>query len=193
MTIPVESHIEALIFDCDGTLADTMPLHYRAWTETLNPLGIDFLEDQFYALGGASTVAIVRHLSEQTGIVVDVEHVSEAKEIRARELMPEVEAIPVVFETARHFRNRLPMAVASGGNRPTVDNTLRLLDVTHWFDTIVTADDVAHAKPAPDLFLEAARHLGIAPDRCQVFEDTDLGLEAARRAGMTGTDIRPWR
>lgn len=182
----------AAIFDCDGTLADTMPLHYRAWVETLAPRGADFSEALFYELGGVPTVDIVRILNERFGYGLEVEAIAAEKEARYEALLPEARPVERVVALVREYRGRYPMAVASGGIRRLVDRTLAALGLADAFQCICTAEDVPHGKPNPDLFLLAAERLGTAPGACVVFEDSDLGLEAARRAGMQGIDIRPW-
>jgi HAD superfamily hydrolase (TIGR01509 family) len=181
---------EALIFDCDGTLADTMPAHYRAWQEVLRPHAIVFPEERFYALGGFPTRAIARLLSEEASRPFDV-----AEMVRAKEdaFLAQVDAIvPVVkvVDIARAARGVHAMAVASGGRRPIVERTLRQIGVLDWFAAVVTAEDTTRHKPDPDIFLEAARRLAVNPSDCTVYEDTDIGLEAARRAGMRAVDIR---
>ncbi|QEL20239.1 HAD family hydrolase [Limnoglobus roseus] len=184
---------QALIFDCDGTLADTMPIHFRAWTAMLTRHGIAFTEKRFYELGGMPTNRIIRLLSEETGVPVgDVEAMVLAKEGHFLELLHEVTAVEAVLRIADAYRGKLPMAVASGGYRDVVRQTLDAIGVRDWFATIVCAEDTARHKPEPDVFLEAARRLGVEPTACVVFEDTDIGLEAARRAGMMSVDVRGW-
>jgi len=182
---------EALIFDCDGTLADTMPAHHRAWLEVLAPLGMTFPEDRFYALGGTPTVKIAAMLASEQGKILDPQEVAHAKEQAVLRHFDEIRPIPVVVEIARRCRAVGPVAVASGGGRAMVERTLRQIGLVDWFAVVVTAEDTVHHKPEPDVFLEAARRLGVAPVICTVYEDTDLGLEAARRAGMRGIDVRP--
>jgi HAD superfamily hydrolase (TIGR01509 family) len=180
----------ALIFDCDGTLADTMPAHYRAWVAVLEPHGIPFPEERFYALGGTPTREIVRILAADAGKTVDVPSMVRAKEDAFLVQIAEVVPIPRVVEIARAGRGVLPMAVASGGQRRIVERTLGQIGVLDWFGALVTAEDTVRHKPDPDLFLEAARRLGVAPETCTVYEDADLGIEAARRAGMKFVDVR---
>ncbi|MDD2238126.1 MAG: HAD family phosphatase [Kiritimatiellae bacterium] len=181
---------QALIFDCDGTLADTMPLHYQTWCKALNPLGILFPEELFYAWAGIPTRDIIHRLSEEQGIAVDVETAAHEKERHYLEELPSVRPIEPVVAIVREHAGILPMAVASGSLRPTVMKTLRVLGLSDSFAAIVTAEDVRRQKPAPDIFLEAARRLGIPPDSCCGYEDGDLGLEAIRAAGMAAVDIR---
>ncbi len=180
-----------LIFDCDGTLADTMPIHYLAWVKILGEHGIPFPEDRFYSLGGMPTSKIIQLLSDELGIVVhDLEALVQAKEASYVEFMHEVTIIEPVAAIARENRGKLPQAVASGGYRAVIQQTLQQVGIADWFDALVCAEDTEKHKPEPDVFLEAARRLNIDPAKCVVFEDTDLGMEAARRAGMFGVDVR---
>ena len=180
-----------LVFDCDGTLADTMPAHYRAWTAMLGRHGIGFTEQRFYELGGVPTAQIIRILSAETGVpVTDVDAMVAEKEAAFLAHIHAIQPLESVVAVAAAYRGRLPLAVASGGYRETITRTLDQLGVRGWFDTTVTAEDTARHKPEPDVFLEAARRLGVPPAACVVFEDTDIGLEAARRAGMASVDVR---
>lgn len=182
-----------LIFDCDGTLADTMPAHYRAWTAMLGQHGIAFTEKRFYELGGVPTAQIIRILSAESGVpVTDVEAMVREKEAAFLANIHAIEPLAEVVAVAAAYRGRLPLAVASGGYRETITRTLDQVGIRSWFDALVTAEDTPRHKPEPDVFLEAARRLGVAAAACVVFEDTGIGLEAARRAGMTGVDVRTW-
>lgn len=186
-------HVKALIFDCDGTLADTMPAHFAAWTAMLTPYGIPFPEPRFYAMGGMPTSQIIRILAADAGVVVDdIAAMVEAKERLFLQHLDALAPIVPVVAIAAAYRGNLPMAVASGGYRAVVTSTLQRIGVFDWFGALVAAEDTTRHKPEPDVFLEAARRLGVAPAACAVFEDTDLGMEAARRAGMLGIDVRPW-
>src|SRR6478672_2408243 len=183
-----------LIFDCDGTLADTMPAHHRAWTAMLGRHGISFTEKRFYELGGVPTAQIIRILSAETGVpVTDVDAMVAEKEAAFLAHLHAIQPLEAVVAVAAAYRGRLPMAVASGGYRETITRTLDQLGIRDWFAATVTAEDTARHKPEPDVFLEAARRLGVPPAACVVFEDTDIGLEAAQRAGMASVDVRTWR
>jgi beta-phosphoglucomutase-like phosphatase (HAD superfamily) len=183
-----------LIFDCDGTLADTMPAHYKAWLAVLDRFAIPFPEPRFYAMGGMPTASIVRILSGEVGVAVpDVDALVLEKERLFLAHLDAVTPIEPVTRIAAAYRGRLPIAVASGGYRDTITRTLDRLAIRDWFDAMVTAEDTVRHKPDPDVFLEAARRLNVEAARCVVFEDTDIGLEAARRAGMPGVDVRPWK
>jgi len=182
--------VSALIFDCDGTLADTMPAHYSAWVEILRPHGVPFPEPRFYSMGGMPTGKILEKLFSEAGKVPDIDTLTRQKEDAFLQKLGEIRPIEKVVDVARRGRGKVPMAVASGGHRRMVELTLRQIGILDWFPVLVAAEDTTRHKPEPDVFLEAARRLGVAPAECTVYEDTDLGIEAARRAGMTWVDIR---
>lgn len=184
------SHIRALIFDCDGTLADTMPLHWHAWQVISERHGIHFTEERFYALGGVPSRDILKMLREEQNLNYDHHAVSVEKEHAFLPFIPGVRPIPEVVAIAREHHGRLPMAVASGGKKRVVEQVLQHLGVRHWFAAVVTSEDVTRQKPEPDIFLEAARQLGVEPQFCRAYEDTDLGMEAIRAAGMDAVDVR---
>lgn len=189
---PLPESIEALIFDCDGTLVDTMPAHYRAWCAALEPLGIAFSEERFYSLAGVPTAAIVELLAREQGVECDAAAVARNKDALYLALEHRGDGIDAVVRVARRELDRRKLAVASGGKREVVISTLRAAGLLELFPVIVTAEDVQHGKPAPDVFLRAAELLAVPPSRCAVYEDADLGLEAGRSAGMLVVDIRPW-
>lgn len=181
----------AFIFDCDGTLADTMPTHYRAWQTALGPRAADFPEAMFYELGGVPTCRVVEILNERHGYSMPVEETVAVKEKYFLEFSNEVAEIGPVVSLAREWHGRKPMAVASGGHRRIVMNTLRALGIAGLFDAIVCSEDYLRGKPHPDPFLEAARRLNVVPERCLVFEDTSTGLAAAKAAGMACVIVPP--
>jgi beta-phosphoglucomutase family hydrolase len=182
---------KALIFDCDGTLADTMPAHYVAWHKTLLRHGIDFNEDRFYSLGGVPTVQIIQLLASEAGLSLDAVAVGREKEMAFHEAIDSVEPIAAVVDIARRHVGKLPMAVGTGSEWWSAERVLKRIGVLDWFGAVVCADHVQRHKPAPDVFLEAARRLGVDPKDCCVYEDTDLGLAAGRAAGMAVVDVRP--
>jgi beta-phosphoglucomutase family hydrolase len=181
---------DALIFDCDGTLADTMPAHYEAWVATVQPLGIEFSEDRFYEWGGWTTHRVARELLQAAGLQLDVDEVAHRKEAAFEQNLAGIRAIEPVVQVARASCGVRPMAVATSGMRRVAVPILEQIGVRDWFQAIVTCEDVTRHKPEPDIYLEAARRLGVTPARCLVYEDTDPGLEAARRAGMSCIDVR---
>jgi len=181
---------QGIIFDCDGTLADTMPLHWRAWQAIAARHRIHFPQDRFYALGGVPSRDILKLLSTEQGLRLDHLAVAREKEAEYLPLIAQVEPINSVVGVARAYHGRIPLAVASGGTRAIIRQVLEHLGIEHLFQAIVTSEDVSRQKPAPDIFLEAARRLGVPPECCRAYEDTDLGMQAIRAAGMEAVDVR---
>jgi HAD superfamily hydrolase (TIGR01509 family) len=182
--------IQALIFDCDGTLADSMPLHWRAWKQVTERHGIRFPEDRFYSLGGVPAPDILKILSREQALKIDCQAVAKEKETAFEQLIPQIQGIEPIIKIARDNLGKLPMAVASGGTRRVVTQTLHHMGIAHLFQAVVVSEDVARQKPAPDIYLQAARRLGVPPENCRAYEDTDLGLVAIRAAGMEAVDVR---
>jgi HAD superfamily hydrolase (TIGR01509 family) len=174
----------AYIFDCDGTLADSMPLHYQSWIAALTPHGVHFPESLFYSWGGKKGFEMVGHLNERFGTSMDVADTVKQKQEFYLAAVHGIHPIEIVVAIAREERGKIPIAVASGGNLRLVEKTLMAIGALDWFETVVCAEDYARGKPEPDSFLEAARRLGVAPEKCLVFEDTDTGIQAAKAAGM---------
>lgn len=189
--ISIPSHIRALIFDCDGTLADTMPLHYRAWSRAFALHGREFPEEAFYAMAGIPAFKIIETFNRTHGYALP-EDLFAIKEGMFMELIAEVKAIEPVVNVVLTHSGKLPMAVATGGLRHICVKTLEHIGVAHHFDAIVTADEVPNGKPAPDVFLEAARRVGVTPKNCLAFEDGDPGIVSAKAAGMAVVDVRPF-
>lgn len=167
-----------------------MPLHWRAWQVVSKRHGVHFPEDRFYALGGVPTREILKMLREEQGLAIDHLAVSKEKEAEYLPLIAQVEPINAVVGIAREHFNKVPMAVASGGTRGVIEQVLSHLGIRGLFAAVVTSEDVTRQKPAPDIFLEAARRIGIPPEFCRAYEDTQLGLEAIRAAGMEAVDVR---
>jgi HAD superfamily hydrolase (TIGR01509 family) len=167
-----------------------MPVHFLAWYETMSRYGISFAEDRFYSLGGMPSDRIIEMLSSEQGISLDARFVAHEKEQAFLERIEMLVPIEPVVEIVRQTRGIKPIAVASGGFRDVIMQQLLQVDMADWFDTVVTAEDTVRHKPEPDVFLEAARRLGVIAKECLVFEDADLGVEAALRAGMQCIDVR---
>jgi len=181
-----KSGFEAVIFDCDGTLVNSMPAHFDAWCEALASYGAGgiFKEDVFFAMGGRPTRDIVIDLNSEYDLKLDPEAIALAKREAFLSKLHLLEFIDEVAEFAQSLRGKMPLAVASGGSRLVVEKTLKLLNCSDWFDEVVTADDVSNGKPSPDIFLKAAELLGVAPEKCLVIEDAPPGVIAAIAAGM---------
>lgn len=177
---------DGYIFDCDGTLVNSMPLHFMAWTEAFRLHGapFEFTEDMFYSQAGIAEVDTVRSLNAEHGCELDPHGIMEAKmEIFYRRL-PEIQVVDAVAEIARALHGASPMAVASGSEEITVRRCLDSTGLLPMFPVIITPKDVQRGKPAPDMFLLAAERLGVDPARCVVFEDGMSGVKGARAAGM---------
>lgn len=185
-TLPTRSY-SAFIFDCDGTLADTMPMHQQAWVAALRQYGatFDFTWELFMSRAGKTIELTVAELNAEFGLSLDPALVSAAQRAQFDALAVGVKPLDEVVAYARErARAGCPVSVASGGDAVTVQRTLRTIGVSDLFPIVVTAEEVAHGKPAPDLFLLAAQRMGVAPADCLVFEDSLLGITAAERAGM---------
>lgn len=174
------------IFDLDGTLVDTMPLHFRAWDAAMRHAGLTcpLDEDLFYSLGGVPTRRVAELIAEHYGLRIDPDAVFHRKESIFGELQGDARLIAPVVDFARRVARSHPVSIASGGPRAIVTRSLELTGLRALFQVVVTADDVVHGKPAPDMFLLAARQMGVAPERCLVFEDAEPGMRAAEAAGM---------
>ena len=183
LTLP-DGDFLAYLFDCDGTIVDSMPRHYCAWQHALAEWGCTFDEQLFYSWGGRPTGDIIEDLNEAQGLSMPVEAVSARKEELFLSEVSVLEAIPEVLEHIHARHGHIPLAVVSGGRRESVVNSLSALHLLDKFDTIVAAEDYTNGKPAPDAFLLAAARLGVAPADCLVFEDTAMGIQAATAAGM---------
>ena len=150
----------------------------------------DFPQDRFYSLGGVPSRDILKMLSAEQRLGLDHLAVAREKEAEYLPLIAQVEPINAVVGIARENYAKIPMAVASGGTRRTIEQVLEHLGIRHMFQTVVTSEEVARQKPAPDIFLEAARRIGVPPEACRAYEDTDLGMQAIRAAGMEAVDVR---
>jgi beta-phosphoglucomutase family hydrolase len=191
-TSPLPPEIQGLIFDCDGTLLDTMPAHYSAWLAALGPAGIEFPEKRFYSMAGVPTLKIAEILVEQSNSKAPPNEIARNKEQAYIEKIPEIRLIESVVAIVRREHGKRKLAVASGGMHRVVDKQLQAVGFDKLFSIVICADDVQHGKPAPDTFLMAAQLLGVPPENCVVYEDGEPGIQAAQAAGMTCIDVRQW-
>lgn len=182
-------NFRAYLFDCDGTIADSMPLHYNAWKQALAEWNCTYEEALFYAWGGKPVRQIIADLNRMHGLEMPVDAVARRKEALYHEQLPQLQPIPAVVEHVHAQHGRIPLAVVSGSRRASVVGSLTALGLLDKFDTLVCAEDYTHGKPAPDCFLLAAERLAVPPSACLVFEDTDLGIEAATAAGMASVRV----
>ena len=181
----------AYLFDCDGTIADSMPLHYVAWKKALGEWGCDFDEKLFYQWGGMPITEIIATLNRQRGLAMPVEQVEHRKESLYYELLPHLKAVPEVLEHIEAQHGRIPFAVVSGSRRESVEASLRTLKLHDKFAAFVCAGDYKKGKPDPEAFLLAAAKLRVPPETCLVFEDTEMGIQGATSAGMASVKVPP--
>jgi HAD superfamily hydrolase (TIGR01509 family) len=181
-----EGDFDGYIFDLDGTLVDSMPLHYRAWNEAMHRVGLSVPLDEelFYSLGGVPTRRVAELIAEYYGLVINPHEVFEHKESLFRAIQHDAALIEPVAAIARRVAKAHPVAIASGGPREIVHRSLQLAGLAPIFRIVVTPEDVVHGKPSPEMFLLAASRMQVTPSRCLVFEDAEPGMRAAEAAGM---------
>jgi len=188
----VEGTFAGLIFDCDGTLVDTAPAHFAALHEGLAAHGLTMAKEWYYPRGGLTPDALMDEYEALLGVAVPREDIFARYTVAFQAGVRHLREVTIIAEIAREWHGRVPMAVASNGRRENVEASLTVTKLRPLFDLIVAAEDVERGKPAPDVFLEAARRMGVAAAACVVFEDTDEGLDGARSAGMRAIDVREY-
>jgi HAD superfamily hydrolase (TIGR01509 family) len=193
LTLP-EGDFKAFLFDCDGTIVDSMPLHFVAWSQALAEYGCtSFTEELFYAWGGLPVGAVVSRLNAQDGLSIPIDEFAHRKESLYYERIHQLQPVPEVLEHIRASHGKIPFAVVSGSTRDSVTRSLEALGILNLFDTLVCAGDYTHGKPDPEPFLLAAHRLGVAPADCLVFEDAEPGIQSATAAGMASVRVaQPW-
>jgi HAD superfamily hydrolase (TIGR01509 family) len=189
LTLP-PGDFKAYLFDCDGTIVDSMPLHFVAWTKALAEYGCtNFTEQYFYSMGGVTVGATVEAINKRDGLNIPVEPFAVRKEQLYYDLIHELKAVPEVMEEIHRTHGTIPFAVVSGSTRESVEKSLNVLGIRHLFDVLVCAGDYERGKPDPQPFLMAAEKLGVAAKDCLVFEDAEIGIRAAKAAGMAAVRI----
>lgn len=188
-----DGDFEGYIFDCDGTLVDSMPMHFESWRFALNKHGAQFelTWDLFCSMGGMGMIHSVHHFNEVYSIALDPYSLVEDIKKYAAENIHHIKPIVEVVEVARRLSKTSSISVASGGLRVVVHQTLEIIKIKDLFQHIVTQEDVINCKPHPEIFLYAAEKMGIKPEKCLVFEDSPLGIEGAKRAGMKSVWVKP--
>jgi beta-phosphoglucomutase family hydrolase len=187
--LSINPNAKGLIFDLDGTLADTMPIHYIAWKNAAANYGIDFTTDLFSQLAGIPLYPTVEKLNQIFGKTIDPKEMGDLKEEEFENNMHLTPEIKVVTDLVRKYHGKIPMAVGTGGSRRLSLKSLDIIGLGGYFDILVTSEDVSNFKPHPETFLKCAELMGVAPVDCEVFEDGVLGIQAARTAGMMVVDV----
>jgi HAD superfamily hydrolase (TIGR01509 family) len=187
-----EGPFEAYIFDCDGTLADSMPVHYESFLSSFEFMGvdIDLSEEVYYGLAGVPIHEFTGYINRKFSKNIDSHELDEVKNRFFRESLDQIKPVPEVLALFKASVGKFAIGVASGGTRHCVSRTLSILGIDHLVEALVTAEDVARGKPAPDIFLKTAELLGVDPKACLVFEDAGLGIEAAHSAGMQAVHVK---
>ncbi len=183
---------KALIFDLDGTVIDSMPIHLLAWVDVLKEYGVEYPEELFFEFTGIPTHKIVPLINERLNTNLNPDEITIKKEEYYLKYISKVGTIKPVIDLIEKYHGILPMALGTGSTRIITEITLKALDLNKYFKIYVTADDVVNHKPEPDTFLKCAELMGVPPELCEVFEDGDAGLQAALKAGMIATDVRPY-
>ncbi len=187
--LTIDPRAKGLIFDLDGTIADTMPVHFIAYKNILKGYGVDFTPDVFNAMAGIPAIGSIARINEMYGTAMDPEKIGNLKEQEYEKLMHLMRPVDPVVALIRENHGKLPMAVGTGGYKRLAWKTLEILGLKEYFTILVSSEDVLRHKPFPDTFLKCAELMGVEPRFCQVFEDGQLGIRAAREAGMMTVDV----
>ena len=192
MGLHVDPRAKGLIFDLDGTLSDSLPVHLATWNKIGSSIGFVFNERLVYELTGMPTIAFAQRIIQDNGLHVSAAELAKMKQEAFWKAVHLVRPVELVVEIVKTWHGKLPMSVGTGASRKSATMQLEELGLTPYLNFIITSDDVTRHKPHPETFLECARLMKVDPSACQVFEDGILGMEAARTAGMMVTDVRPY-
>lgn len=185
--LEINPNAKALIFDLDGTLADTMPVHFLAYKHILGDFGIDFTPELFATLAGVPAIETIQKLNEQFDTNMNPEEIGQLKELEYEKMMHKMKPVGPVVSLVKKYHGKLPMSVGTGGYHRLAWKTLEILHLKDYFDILVSSEDVKNTKPHPETFLRCAEKMGVDPKHCEVFEDGELGMQAAISAGMMAT------
>lgn len=187
--LEINPKAKGLIFDLDGTLADTMPIHYIAWKNAAASYGNDFTPELFQQLAGIPLYPTVEKLNQIFGTRIDPKEMGDIKETEFEKNMHLTPEIKVVTDLVRKYHGIIPMAVGTGVMRRLAFKTLEIIGLQDYFEIVVASEDVQNYKPHPETFLKCAELMGVNPVDCEVFEDGILGMKAAETAGMMVVDV----
>jgi beta-phosphoglucomutase family hydrolase len=191
MGLYVHPEARALIFDLDGTLSNSLPVHLSTWNSIGEKYGFKFDPKILYEMTGRPTIEFARRVVEQYGLSITPEEVVKLKQQSFWDSKALLKPVEEMIAIVKAWHGKLPMSVGTGASRKSAEVQLIALDIIEYFDYIISAEDVTRHKPEPETFLKCAELMKVEPSQCQVFEDGDLGIAAAQKAGMIVTDVRP--
>ncbi len=189
---PIDPDVKAIIFDCDGTLVDSMPLHMKAWEEAFKTKNEKFDYDFLFASKGMKETEIIENYNKNFNTKINPSEIVKIKHQYFKNHIEIVKPIAPVVDVAKKYFKKLPLAVVSGSIQEIVHKELEVVGILHLFNNILTSDDPFKPKPSPDIFYASAENLNVNPKNCLVFEDGDAGLDGAVKAGMKTIDIRKY-
>ncbi len=190
--IEIPKNVKGLIFDLDGTIANTMQNHFLSWREAVSPFGIDFTPELFKSLTGKPREATIIKLNEQFGTNMNPIEVGNVKGSTFKKMVHQTQEISIVADVVRKYHNILPMSIGTGSTRNGAKKTLEVINMSHFFEIVITSNDIENPKPHPETFLKCAALMQIDPEDCIVFEDGILGMQAAKTAGMQVIDVNDY-
>jgi beta-phosphoglucomutase family hydrolase len=186
----IHPNAKALIFDLDGTIADSIPIHIECWHATCNTFNYKFNEDILFKMTGMPTRKFAEYIKADSKCILSVEEIMKLKQSHFHKLVGCIKPIEKIANFIKINHEKIPMSIGTGGSRKSSELILKTIGMSQYFNILVTADDVTNHKPEPDTFLKCAELMNVAPEFCQVFEDGEPGMNAASKAGMIVTDVR---
>ena len=190
--IKIPKNVKGLIFDLDGTIANTMQNHFLSWREAVSPFGIDFTPELFKSLTGKPREATIIKLNEKFGTNMNPIEVGNVKGSTFKKMVHQTQEISIVADVVRKYHNILPMSIGTGSTRNGAKKTLEVIEMSHFFEIVITSNDIENPKPHPETFLKCAELMKVNPKECIVFEDGILGMQAAKTAGMQVIDVNDY-
>ena len=192
MELKIHPNAKALIFDLDGTLSDSLPVHIASWNAVCEKLNCTFDERILVEMTGAPTLSFAERIKREQNLEITAEELVVLKQQEFWKNINQIKPHDAVIDLMKSAHGKIPMSVGTGASRTSAMLQMKELGIDQLFDFIVTADDVDRHKPEPDTFLKCAELMRVEPKYCQVFEDGELGMQAAQTAGMLLTDVRPF-
>ena len=188
----IQPGAKALIFDLDGTLADSIPIHIECWDQTCKTFNYQFPVEVMIRMTGMPTRRFAEYIKKDSGCSLSVDEIMKLKQMNFRKLVHTIKPVEKMANFVKEHHGKIPMSIGTGGGKRSSQLILEAIGMRSYFDVLVTADDVKNHKPDPDTFLKCAELMGVEPEFCQVFEDGEMGMKAARTAGMMLTDVRQY-